>query len=122
MKKRGRPDQPAMRIIDLEIGKPTVFQALGQLNYELNVARREGAGVVKLVHGYGSSGKGGDIRIAVQKKLIEMARDGLIRSCIFGEDWSKSDERTWSLLRTRPELKQDKHLGRKNLGITIVVF
>jgi hypothetical protein len=122
MKKRGDPDQSPMRIIDLEIGKPTVFQALGQLNYELNVARREGAGIVKLVHGYGSSGKGGDIRIAVQKKLVEMARDGQIRSCIFGEDWSKSDERTWSLLQTRPDLKQDKHLGRKNLGITIVVL
>lgn len=122
MKKRGDPDQSSMRIIDLEIGRPTVFQALGQLNYELAVARREGSEVVKLIHGYGSSGAGGDIRIAVQRRLTEMARDGQIRHCIFGEDWSKSDERTWSLLQTRPELKLDKHLGRKNLGITIVVL
>src|ERR1043165_1406267 len=117
MKKRGDPDQSLMRLIDLEIGKPTVFQALGQLNYELNVARREGSEVVKLVHGYGSSGAGGDIRIAAQRKLVEMARDGQIRSCIFGEDWSKSNEVTWSLLQARPELKQDKNLGR-----TIVVL
>ena len=122
MKKRGDPDQSLMRIIDLEKGRPTVFQALGQLNYELSVARREGSEIVKLIHGYGSSGAGGDIRIAVQRKLVEMARDSQIRSCIFGEDWAKSDERTWSLLQTRPELKQDKHLGRKNLGITIVVL
>lgn len=99
-----------------------MFQALGQLNYELNVARREGSALVKLIHGYGSSGVGGDIRVAVQRKLVEMARDGQIRSCIFGENWSKSDEATWSLLQSRPELKSDKHLGRKNLGITIVVF
>jgi len=125
MKKRGDPDPSSsisMRIIDLEKRKPTVFQALGQLNYELNVARREGSEVVKLVHGYGSSGAGGDIRIAAQRKLFEMARDGQIRSCIFGEDWSKSNEVTWSLLQARPDLKQDKHLGRKNLGITIVVL
>ncbi len=51
-----------------------------------------------------------------------MARDGQIRSCIFGEDWSKADEHTWSLLQSRPDLKQDKHLGRKNLGITVVVL
>jgi len=120
MKKRGDPDQSSIRIIDLEIGRPTVFQALGQLNYELSVARREGSEVVKLIHGYGSSGAGGDIRIAVQRRLVEMARDGQIRSCIFGEDWSKSNERSWNLLQTRPELKLDKHLGRKNLGITIV--
>jgi hypothetical protein len=122
MKKRGDPDQPLMRIIDLEMGRPTVFQALGQLDYELKVARREGSEIVKLIHGYGSSGAGGDIRIAVQRRLLEMARDGQIRMCIFGEDWSKSNETTWSLLQTRPNLKQDKHLGRKNLGITIVVL
>src|SRR5215475_16053212 len=104
MKKRADPDQPLIRIIDLEKGRPTVFQALGQLNYELGVARREGYEVVKLIHGYGSSGAGGDIRIAVQRRLVEMTRDGQIQSCIFGENWSKSDERTWSLLQTRPEL------------------
>ncbi len=122
MKRRGDPGQPSIRIVNLEIGRPTVHQALGQLNYELGVARREGAEVVKLIHGYGSSGAGGDIRIAVQRRLVEMARDGQIRSCIFGEDWSKSDERAWSLLQARPELKLDKHLGRKNLGITVVVL
>jgi hypothetical protein len=121
MKKRGDPAS-SMRFIDLEIGRPTVFQALGQLNYELGVARREGSEVVKLIHGYGSSGHGGDIRVAVQRRLVEMARDGQIRTCIFGEDWSKSNEQTWSLLQARPELKQDKHLGRKNLGITVVVL
>ena len=122
MKRPGNPNKSAIRLIDLEIGRPTVFQALGQLNYELGVARREGSEIVKLVHGYGSSGKGGEIRIAVQRRLTEMARAGQIRSCIFGEDWSKADERAWSLLQSRPELKQDKHLGRKNLGITIVVL
>ena len=122
MKPPANPSKPAMRMINLEIGRPTVFQALGQLNYELGVARREGSEIVKLIHGYGSSGTGGDIRIAVQRRLVEMARDGQIRSCIFGEDWSKSDERAWSLLQSRPELKLDKHLGRKNLGITIVVL
>jgi hypothetical protein len=122
MKTRGDPDQSSMRIINLEIGRPTVFQALGQLKYELAVARREGSKIVKLIHGYGSSGAGGDIRIAVQRQLVEMARDGQICTCIFGENWSKADEHTWSLLQSRPDLKQDKHLGRKNLGITIVVL
>jgi len=100
---------------------PTVHEALSRLDQELAAARREGCEIVRLIHGYGSSGAGGDIRIAVQRRLVEMSHSGQIRSCIFGEDWSISDERTWNLLRARPELKEDRDLGRKNLGITIVV-
>ena len=37
-------------------------------------------------------GAGGDIRIAVQKRLHEMVEAGQIRGCIFGENWSKTDE------------------------------
>ena len=77
---------------------------------------------MKLVHGYGSSGAGGEIRIVAQRRLTEMAGRGEIRACIFGEDWAKSDERAWALINSRPELKRDTDLGRRNLGITIVVL
>jgi hypothetical protein len=107
---------------NLEAGMPTVHEALSRLDQELAAARRAGCGIVKLIHGYGSSGAGGDIRIAVQRRLVEISQSGQIRSCIFGEDWSISDERTWKLLQARPELKEDRDLGRKNLGITIVVL
>lgn len=101
---------------------PTVSEALQHLDRELARARQAGYKVLKLVHGFGSSGAGGDIRIAAQKRLTEMAGRGEIRACIFGEDWAKSDERAWALINARPELKQDHDLGRRNLGITIVVL
>jgi hypothetical protein len=101
---------------------PQVHQALQQLDRELKLARQEKCPLLKLVHGYGSSGIGGEIRIAVQKRLVELAGQGEIRSYIFGEDWSKSNEQTWKLLQERQELKQEPDLGRKNLGITIVVL
>jgi hypothetical protein len=111
-----------LRMVNLEAGMPTVHDALTRLDQELAAARREGYEIVKLIHGYGSSGAGGDIRIAVQLRLTELARNGQIRSCIFGENWSKSDEQTWKLIQVRPELKQDRDLGRKNLGITVLVL
>jgi hypothetical protein len=74
------------------------------------------------VHGYGSSGAGGDIRIAVQKRLSEMAKGGQIVGCIYGENWAKSDAVSWDLIREHRELKGDSDLGRRNLGITIVVL
>jgi len=78
--------------------------------------------VLKIIHGYGSTGAGGDIRIAAQKRLYELAEAGQIRGCIFGENWAKSDEATWRLLRAHPELKSDPDLGRGNQGITVVVI
>ena len=101
---------------------PTVSEALQQLDRELALARQAGCAVVKLIHGYGSSGAGGEIRLAAQKRLMEMKGRGEIRACIFGENWAKSDEQAWSLINAHPELKQDHDLGRRNLGITIVVL
>jgi len=101
---------------------PLVHEALQRLDRELADARRQGAKMVKLIHGYGSSGEGGDIRIAVQKRLLELVRDGQIHGCIFGENWSKSDDATWRLLQSQPALKSDTDLGRRNRGATIVLL
>ncbi len=101
---------------------PMVRDALQRLDRQLAVARQEKTTLLKLVHGYGSTGAGGDIRIAVQKRLVELAQGGQIRGCIFGENWSKSDEQTWRLLQTQPALKTDSDLGRGNRGITIVLL
>lgn len=89
---------------------------------ELRRARSEGVSLVKFVHGYGSTGKGGEIRIAVQQALIKRFQQGELRGVIFGDDWRISNETTWALLKQWPELKQDSDLGRENRGITIVVL
>jgi hypothetical protein len=101
---------------------PSVHEALRRLDRELALARQEKIALLKIVHGYGSTGVGGDIRIAVQVRLQGLAQQGQIRGCIFGENWSKSDDQTWKLLFSQPRLKSDPHLGRKNRGITIIVL
>jgi hypothetical protein len=101
---------------------PTVAEALQHLDREVARARQAGCLLIKLIHGYGSSGAGGEIRLAAQRRLTEMASRGEIRACIFGENWAKSDEQVWALIKARPELKQDTDLGKRNLGITIVVL
>jgi hypothetical protein len=108
--------------VNLKSDLPTVREALSRLSRELAFAREHGDRVIKLIHGYGSTGVGGEIRVAVQARLQDMTARGEIQACIFGEDWAKSDAQTWKLLRSHPSLKSDPHLGRKNLGITIVVL
>jgi len=99
-----------------------VHEALQRLEREIAQARQDGVALLKLIHGYGSTGAGGDIRIAVQARLREMADSGAIRGCVFGEEWAKSCEEVWRLLQERPELKGDKDLGRRNPGITVVML
>jgi hypothetical protein len=111
-----------VKTANLKSDMPLVHEALQRMDHELALARRDKATLLKLIHGYGSTGAGGDIRIAVQRRLQELAQGGEIRGCIFGEDWSKSDERTWKLLQSHPKLKSDSDLGRRNPGITIVLL
>ncbi len=109
-------------IANLEDGRPTSPQALARLSTELERARRNRVSLLKIIHGYGSSGEGGVIRLAVQALLVGLAREGQIRAFIPGEDWRISNEATWAMLRKHPELKQDRDLGRGNRGISIVLL
>lgn len=97
-------------------------EALQRLDREIAVARQQKHVLLKVIHGYGSTGVGGDIRIAVQRRLQELAGTGQIRSCIFGEDWAKSNDQTWKLLQGQAELKGDPDLGKGNQGITIILL
>jgi len=101
---------------------PSVQEALQRLEREMAIARQGKLALLKVIHGYGSSGAGGDIRIAVQRRLHELAEAGQIRACIFGENWSKTDDATWRLLQAESALKSDSDLGRRNRGITIVLL
>ena len=101
---------------------PLVREAMSRMQSELRRASNEGVKIVKFVHGYGSSGVGGEIRIAVQKGLMKRLGQGELKAVIFGEDWRIANESTWGLLKQMPELKQDSDLGRENKGITIVVL
>jgi|SRR5579863_387904 len=111
-----------MKTVNLKEDMPPVSQALLRLDHELAAARNTGKRLLKVIHGYGSTGVGGEIRNAVQARLREKHDHGEIRGYIFGENWAKSDERTWKLLGSHPDLKNDHDLGRGNRGITIVVL
>ena len=121
--KSSKRNLPApMKAVDMERSMPTVPLALSLLNDLLRIARGEGFAAVKLIHGYGSSGVGGALRIAIQNDLARRAAAGEIAALIEGEQWRISNEAAWALLQRFPACKQDRDLGRANRGISIVVF
>lgn len=112
----------SIKVVNLKEGMPLVREAMSRMQTELGRARTDGVRIVKFVHGYGSTGVGGEIRIAVQNGLLKRRSQGELKAVIFGEDWRISNEATWELLKQMPELKQDSDLGRENKGITLVVL
>jgi hypothetical protein len=113
-------EERIIRTVNLKSDMPSVYEALQRLEREIGLARQQKRSLLKIVHGYGSTGAGGDIRIAVQRRLHELVEAGQIRGCIFGENWSKTDDATWRLLQAQSDLKSDPDLGRRNQGITVV--
>jgi hypothetical protein len=111
-----------LRVVNLKEGMPLVREAMSRMDRELRLAKQEGVLLVKFVHGYGSTGKGGEIRLAMQQESMKRRQQGDIAAVIFGEDWRISNETTWALLKKHPDLKQDSDLGRENRGITVVVL
>ena len=93
-----------------------------RLDRVLIAERHAGTQLLKLIHGYGSTGVGGKLRVAVRASLSRYKKANLIRDYVSGEEFRISNEVTWSLLKQMPELKQDRDLGRENKGITIVLL
>jgi hypothetical protein len=110
------------KTVNLEQGLPTVEQALQRLQQELTTARVEQIRVLTLIHGYGSTGKGGIIRQECRRTLEYLCRKGEIDSFIYGEDFSRRHGSVKHLLSRFPELSRHPHLNHQNKGITLVLL
>ena len=111
-----------VRELNLELGRPTVGQALDRLRADMDACRHMHQGVMKLIHGYGSSGSGGRIRAAVRKYLAAELAEGRVKAVIRGEDFSIFSEETRRILAQYPMLRQDSDLDRENRGVTFVIL
>lgn len=113
---------PILKTLHIEAGMPTVEEARQRLLAELRQAKQSGVLAMKIIHGYGSSGKGGALRDALRKSLLRRRKEGLVTRVIFGEKWSVFEEDTRYAIERCAELRSDRDLNRSNEGITIVVF
>jgi len=101
---------------------PTADDAIKRITYNIHNGKRLGYTAIKIIHGYGSSGAGGKIRVEARRYLESQKRKGIIRDYISGEDFSIFDECTRKAFDICPELKRDHDLERHNNGVTIIVF
>ncbi len=108
--------------INLEEGMPIVEDALARMKQGLLLVKHQKVALVKLIHGYGSSGTGGSIRISVREELSAMKKRKLIKGFIIGEDFGPFSEETRNLVDKDRRIREDRDYGRCNHGITIVIL
>ena len=105
--------------INLERGNPDSATAVSNMVNGLYTAKGAGYKAVILIHGYGSSGSGGAIKVAVKEKLKERSLSGIIRDFTGGEDWINVKR---LFMETCPQLKDFSQYVESNRGLTVVLL
>ena len=109
-----------MRTINLESGEYSVEQAVAILEIEIESAKKEGLVAIKVVHGYGSHGKGGAILLALRPKLLSWKRGKFIQNYFFGDKWNLFDKDAQKILTKDKSICGDVDFYTNNPGITII--
>ena len=111
-----------LKEVNIKYDMPTADLAVRRTTYAIENGRTLGASAVKLIHGYGSSGKGGRIRTASRRHLEEAAAQGHITAYLPGERFSIFDETARRAMQAYPQLRLDRDLDRENRGVTFIFF
>ena len=108
--------------VNIKSDLPTADLAVRRVTYAIRNGATLGAGAVKIIHGYGSTGKGGKIRTETRRYLADQKRKGLIRDFIPGEQFSIFDAATRDAFLLFDDLRRDHDLENSNNGVTIVIL
>ena len=110
----GGIDRTVLKEINVEKGF-TSEEALAYLKQTIHHTKKL---CVYIIHGYGSSGKGGVIRQKLRSYLTAQLKKGKIKAVIFGEDFNIFNFKALELKNKYKELEQLFRVC--NHGVTIV--
>ncbi len=76
--------------------------------------------VLIVIHGYGSSGKGGVIKQEVLDHLILLKKFKKIKDFVKGEEWGNLNETSKEMAALFPELILNSQIQNNNAGVSII--
>jgi hypothetical protein len=118
----GKTMPGGVREIMLKEGLPRVEEARKRLAAELDRGRQRGDLVLKLIHGYGSSGVGGALRDAVRSSLRRRVKEGRIRAFLAPDKVDTQGEACRLMLDECPQLARDRDFISCNEGVTFALL
>ena len=110
----------AIRTYNVEAGLPILDEARRLVSAEIKEAKRAGVKVLKVIHGYGSSGNGGALCVGLRKSFGLRKKEGVIKDFITGESFSIFNPTVLALLEAVPQLRGDLDLNATNEGVSIL--
>lgn len=110
-----------MLYLNLKEDYPNVEVALAVVEIEIENAKKSKEVALKVLHGYGSHGKGGVICRALRKKCAQWKRSGVIKDYILGSEYHFSNPKVAALLQSDKSIYDDD-LYSLNPGITVIIF
>jgi len=109
-----------IRSVNVEAGLPSITEGLVRLEGDIMRAKQAGIRVVRVIHGWGSTGTGGKLRDACRAFLQRQLAAKRIRSIVHGDDYSRSAVSARELMSRWPDLKASERSDTNNPGITFV--
>lgn len=109
-----------LKTYNVEADLPSLDEARRRVIEEIRRAKREGVRVLKVIHGYGSSGKGGKLCFGLRKSFALRKKEGVIRDFVPGEDFSVFNPTVLALIEAVPEVRGDPDLSATNEGVTLL--
>jgi hypothetical protein len=104
--------------INLEDIVSSCDEALRIIKNEIKNGKSNKVGCIMFIHGYGSSGKGGIIRVKARQWLNAQVRNGVIKAVVNGEDFNIFNFKALELKNQYKEL--EPLLRVVNTGVTVV--
>ncbi len=109
-----------IKTINIKEGFPPSDVAVANMEIEIEALSGSEIKVLKVIHGYGSHGVGGEIKKLAHARLLELLKSKLILDFIPGERFGQEQKNSEYITNNFPELILDNDLKNYNSGITLV--
>lgn len=110
-----------IKVLNIEGDCLTCMEAISKVLTELEVLSIASiTKVLEVVHGYGSSGKGGVIKKQLHLLLPKLVKQNKILDFVAGEKFSAQSKKYKDYTKLYPELILDSNLKNLNPGVTII--
>ena len=115
-------DQKSLRERRADIGhsNQSVLQALAQLDREIIISRKRGDDVLVIIHGHGSTGEGGQIKVRVRQHLAKLNSSNRYTAYLPGEHLHDGYPQIRKLGSSHVDLRRLTDWERGNHGIVLI--
>lgn len=111
-----------MRIINIKENFPNVDYAKFILDQEIKYSKAIGNRVIIVIHGYGSHGHGGLIKMALKNYLPFLKKQHIITDFVFGENWGELNETKQLICTIAPDIMINDQVMNINSGVSVILL